>query len=97
MQSVSKGQEPNFLDTLAEAQFRTGDVAAAVATEQKAINWIKSNVKDATEADLKDFCNHLDRYSQAANAARKRKTCDNKNGLTTIRCLTLRTSYARLS
>jgi thiol-disulfide isomerase/thioredoxin len=65
---LTNEKDPNILDTLAAAQFRTGEAAAAVATEQKAINWIKANIKDVSEADLKEFNEHLDRYSKAAES-----------------------------
>ncbi|HEY2761399.1 MAG TPA: hypothetical protein VGI75_11665, partial [Pirellulales bacterium] len=74
---LSKGADPNCLDSLAEAQFRTGAAAAAVATEEKTIAWIKANIKNVTDDQLKEFNDHLDRYRKAADKDVK-KDADNK-------------------
>jgi thiol-disulfide isomerase/thioredoxin len=60
---------PYILDTLAETQFRTDDPAAAVITEQKAIDLMQGPYKDRHDAifDLKQFTDHLDRYRKAAH------------------------------
>jgi len=63
---LSKEKEPGILDTLAEAQFRTGDATAAVASEEKAIKLLKAN-KDVTDDDLKVFNEHLDRYRKGGD------------------------------
>ena len=70
---LSKENRPEFLDTLAEAQFRTGDAASAVTTEEKAIKLLKEQVNDLTPEDLKEFTDHLDRYSHSAAPSAEHK------------------------
>jgi thiol-disulfide isomerase/thioredoxin len=64
---LSKGENVAHLDTLAEAQFRTGDPEGAVATEEKALRRIESEVKDRTHPSFKQFSARLDRFRKAAS------------------------------
>jgi thiol-disulfide isomerase/thioredoxin len=64
---ITKSENAYHLDTLAEALFRTGDAAGAVATEEKAQKILELNVKDRSESDLQEFSEHLDRYRTAAS------------------------------
>src|SRR5262249_40565125 len=50
---LTKGEQPFILNMLAEAQFRTGDAAAAVATEQKCIDRLKAQYKELPESAFK--------------------------------------------
>jgi hypothetical protein len=59
---LTKEEEAGYLDTLAAALFRTGDAAAAVATQEKAIAVLKEKHKDLTDADLGQYKDHLELY-----------------------------------
>ena len=61
-----KEEEAGYLDTLAAALFRTGDAAAAVATQEKAIAVLKDKHKDLTDADLGQYKDHLELYRKKA-------------------------------
>jgi thiol-disulfide isomerase/thioredoxin len=64
---ITKSENAYYLDTLAEALFRTGDAAGAVTTEEKAQKLLELNVEDRSASDLKEFSEHLDRYRKAAS------------------------------
>jgi thiol-disulfide isomerase/thioredoxin len=64
---LTKGEDASYLDTLAAALFRTDDAAAAVATQEKAIAVLKDKHKDLTDADLKQYSNHLELYRKKAS------------------------------
>ena len=66
---LDKGENPNHLDTLAEAQFRTGDAAGALATEERARKLVAAEAKDASDAYLKQFDDRIERYRKAAEKA----------------------------
>jgi len=61
-----KEEEAGYLDTLAAALFRTGDAAAAVATQEKAIAVLKNKHKELTDADLGQYKDHLELYRKKA-------------------------------
>ena len=65
---LSKGENVAHLDTLAEAQYRTGDAKGAVATEQKTLNLIEAEVKDRTHPYYKQYSARLERFRKAASA-----------------------------
>jgi thiol-disulfide isomerase/thioredoxin len=66
--AVELTNEENFayVDTLAEALFRTGDAAGALATEEKALKLIEPTVKDPSHPILKQVHDRLERYRKAA-------------------------------
>lgn len=64
---LSHGEDVAHLDTLAEAQYRTGDAAAAVATEEKALKQLEAGVKDRSHPYFKTFNERLERYRKAAS------------------------------
>ena len=51
---LTKDAEPNYLDTLAEALFRSGDASAAVATEERVLELLKAKGNESAD-DLKEF------------------------------------------
>ena len=61
---LSKGKEPNVLDTLAKVYFESGDAAKAVETQTKALELVKG-----TDAE-KDFQGRLDEYKKGAPAGK---------------------------
>ncbi len=63
------GERANHLDTLAEAQYRTGDLLGAVATEEKALKRIEAEVKDHSAPVLQRYRERIDRFRKAAEAA----------------------------
>ena len=63
---LDKGQNANHLDTLAEALFRTGDVAGAIATEEEALKLAEADDKDPAGRYLKSLRDRIDRYRKAA-------------------------------
>ena len=63
---LTKSEVASHLDTLAEAQYRTGDAAGAVATEEKALNRIEAAVKDRTHPSFKQYSDRLERFRKAA-------------------------------
>ncbi|HVU86919.1 MAG TPA: thioredoxin domain-containing protein [Pirellulales bacterium] len=58
-----------YLDTLAEAQFRTGDASAAIATEEKAIALLKADKDGGSPANAKELEQHLERYRRGTKDA----------------------------
>jgi hypothetical protein len=62
---LSKGEDPAILDTLAEAQYRTGDPKGAVATEEKALKIVEAAVKDPSHPAMKEYTARLDRFRKA--------------------------------
>ena len=64
---LTNSEDPYYLDTLAEALFRTGDAKAAEATEEKVLQLLKARGKDQSDEDLKEFKEHLDRYRKGAS------------------------------
>ena len=64
---LTKEENGMYLDTLAEAQFRTGDLKGAMATEEKALKLIEAEVKDPSHPVLKQFRERLERYRKAAS------------------------------
>jgi hypothetical protein len=66
---LTKTEDLNVLDTLAEALFRTGDVDGAISTEQKVIELAQAKVKDSASPALNSFRERLERYRKAAKKA----------------------------
>jgi thiol-disulfide isomerase/thioredoxin len=64
---LTKGDDPMYLDTLAEALFRTGDLAGAIETEEKAIKLLEKQGKDETDALLQELNERLKRYRNAGS------------------------------
>ncbi len=64
---LSKSEVVAHLDTLAEAQYRTGDAEGAVATEEKALNRIEAEVKDRNHPYYKQYIARLERFRKAAS------------------------------
>jgi hypothetical protein len=64
---LSKGENAAHLDTLAEAQYRTGDAEGAVATEEKALKRVEAEVKDRSHPLFKQLSASLDRFRKAAS------------------------------
>jgi thiol-disulfide isomerase/thioredoxin len=62
---LSKGEDAQHLDTLAEALFRTGDVNEAAATEEKALKRLEAQVQDRSNPYLQRFKDRLERYRKA--------------------------------
>ena len=58
-------EDPSVLDTLSEAQFRSGDINGAIATEEKVIDMSKGSDK-VSNNDRQFFNEHLARYRKAA-------------------------------
>ena len=58
-------EDPSVLDTLSEAQFRSGDIDGAIATEEKVIDMSKGSDK-VSNNDRQFFNEHLARYRKAA-------------------------------
>lgn len=56
---------PDFVDTLAEAYFVNGRIASAIATEQKAL---------ALAPDRKDLQKDMEKYTRAQRAVQAKKT-----------------------
>ncbi len=63
---LTKEENPQLLDTLAEAQFRIGDAAGAVATEEKVVKYIAERVKDESNPVVKQYQERLERFRKAA-------------------------------
>lgn len=63
---LTKERDASCLDTLAAAQFRTGDNAAAVATQEQSIRVLKEKFKDLSDAVLKPYNDRLDMYRNKA-------------------------------
>jgi thiol-disulfide isomerase/thioredoxin len=64
---LSKGENLAHLDTLAEAQYRTGDAEGALATEEKALKRAEAQVKDRSHPFYKQFSARVDRFRKAAS------------------------------
>ncbi len=64
---LSKSENVAHLDTLAEAQYRTGDAEGAMATEEKALNRVEAEVKDRTHPYYKQYSARLERFRKAAS------------------------------
>ncbi len=62
-----------YLDTLAEALFRTGDINGAIATEEKALKRLEPEVKDRSVGLYKAFDERLARYRKAASEKAERR------------------------
>jgi len=62
---LSHGEDMAQLDTLAEAQYCTGDPASAVETEEKALKRLEAEAKDHSHPYFKIFNANLDRYRKA--------------------------------
>lgn len=69
---LTKNSEPNFLDTLAEALFRSGDSNAAVAAEEQALELLRAKGKDSAD-ETKEFREHLERYRKAVETTAAEK------------------------
>jgi thiol-disulfide isomerase/thioredoxin len=73
---LTNGEHVGYLKTLAQAQFRTGNPSAALATQEKAMKHFENEVVPADSyistvtraASLKRFQETLDRYRKAAEA-----------------------------
>jgi len=65
---LTKGENEMYLDTLAEAQLRTGDPEGAVATEEKALKHLEATEKDRSHPYFKQFDDGLARFRKAAAA-----------------------------
>jgi hypothetical protein len=70
---LSKGENVAHLDTLAEAQYRTGDAEGAIATEEKALKRLEAEIKDRSHPYFKQFSASLDRFRKAALAKADRR------------------------
>jgi len=64
---LSQGKEIPILDSLAVALFRTGDAAAAVAAQEKALKVLESEVPDRSHPYYKLFEGQLTRFRKAAD------------------------------
>jgi thiol-disulfide isomerase/thioredoxin len=64
---LTKGENVMFLDTLAEAQFRTGDIKGAIATEGKALKRLEEMAEDQAASLIKEFKSRLERYRKAVS------------------------------
>jgi len=65
---LMKEEQFQVLDTLAQAQFRAGDFAAAAASEEKAIKAFNDHVTEdspAAKAYLKQFQDRLEKFQKA--------------------------------
>jgi thiol-disulfide isomerase/thioredoxin len=69
---LTKEESPSILDTLAVAQFRTGDVNAAIATEEKAIKLVQADA-DTSANDLKEFNERLQFFRKGVLKDSERK------------------------
>ncbi|WP_165229374.1 TlpA family protein disulfide reductase [Aquisphaera insulae] len=63
---LSKGENPAILDTLAAAQYRSGDTAAALATEEKGIKALETELKDKAKSHpfYKQFQDRIEFYRE---------------------------------
>ena len=68
---LTKDAEPYYLDTLAEALFRSGDAGAAVAAEERVLELLKAKGKESDD-DLKEFNERLERFRKDASCSRWR-------------------------
>ncbi len=65
---IGKGESYAHLDTLAEAQYRTGDFEGAIATEEKALRRLEADAKDRSHPYFQSFADSIDRFRKAAAA-----------------------------
>jgi thiol-disulfide isomerase/thioredoxin len=63
---LTKGKSYNVLDTLAVALYRTGDFAEAAATEEKALEQLKAEVKNEAHPYFKSFKAQIEMFRKAA-------------------------------
>jgi thiol-disulfide isomerase/thioredoxin len=63
---LTKGKDINVLDTLAVAQFRAGDPAAAAATEEKALKELEAQVSNKAHPYFKIFRAQIETFKAAA-------------------------------
>ncbi len=70
---LSKGENPADLDTLAEAQYRTGDAERAATTEEKALKLVEAQLKDRSHPIYRQFDARLDRFREAASTKADRR------------------------
>jgi thiol-disulfide isomerase/thioredoxin len=63
---LTKGEDMAFLDTLAVAQYRTGNLAKAVATEEKALKRLKAEAPDGKHPYYRAFEQRLEMFRKAA-------------------------------
>ena len=63
---LTKGEDMAVLDTLACALYQTGDIAGAVATEEKALRRLEAETKDQSHPYFKEFKGRLERFREAA-------------------------------
>ena len=64
-----KAQEPNHLDTLAEAQYRTGDFAGAVASEETALRLFEAEESNHAHPMFQRYHDRIDRFRKAAEGS----------------------------
>jgi thiol-disulfide isomerase/thioredoxin len=62
---MTKGENNDIEDSLAVALYRTGNLAAAVAAEEKAIKLLEANVKDRSGPTLKTYLKQLETFRRA--------------------------------
>ena len=63
---LTKGKSYFVLDTLAVALYRTGDFADAAATEEKAFEQLKAEVKNPSHPYFKSFAEQIEKFRKAA-------------------------------
>ena len=63
---LTRGKSYFVLDTLAVALYRTGDYAEAAATEEKALEQLKAEVKNEAHPYFKSFKQQIERFRKAA-------------------------------
>jgi len=63
---LTKGKSYVVLDTLAVALYRTGDFAEAAATEEKALEQLKAEVKNEAHPYFKSFKAQIEKFRKAA-------------------------------
>lgn len=63
---VAKGESFEILDTLANAQFATGDAKAALATEEKAFEVLKKNISDTDHPYYAQFKEAIEKFKKAS-------------------------------
>ncbi|MFO0958424.1 MAG: redoxin family protein [Isosphaeraceae bacterium] len=67
----TNNEQPTFLDTLAYAQYRAGDLDGAIATEEKALKIVKESDKDGSHPFIKSFGEAIERFRKAKAEAGK--------------------------
>jgi thiol-disulfide isomerase/thioredoxin len=63
---LTRGKSYFVLDTLAVALYRTGDFAEAAATEEKALEQLKAEVKNPSHPYFKSFKQQIEKFRKAA-------------------------------